>query len=105
MGWDDGRVADCPAPALVLSDGNRAELSTDGQFRRVMLPTCPRPRPRAVRSLDGPRPWVLTRRRGVALRPAAIDPRRARPPTKVRSAPNDSAASGCGDRTSSCLLS
>jgi hypothetical protein len=98
MGWDDGRVADCPGPALVLMMGIAPSCQWTVKLRRVMLPTCPTPS--AVSSEKIPRrsrPRVLARRRGSAA-PGGDRPRRARAPTKVRIAPNDSAASGCRRR-------
>jgi hypothetical protein len=97
MGWDSGRVADCPGPALVLSDGNRADLSTDGQLRRVMLSTCPTPS--AVSSQKIPRRsatvgacsttgWRCARRRST---PAGLDrPRRSGAP-RTTAQPADAA--------------
>jgi hypothetical protein len=106
LGWDDGRIANRPAPALALDDGDRVDLSTDGQAPTGHVAHLPHALGREQRedpSTVPDRGCLLND--GVALRPAAIDPRRARAPTKVRIAPNDSVASGCRDGTSSCLPS
>jgi len=75
MGWDDGRVADCPGPALVLSDGNRADLSTDGQAATGHVAHLSHALGREQSedlSTVCDRGCLLNG--GVALRPAAIDP-------------------------------
>jgi hypothetical protein len=106
MGWDDGRVTDCPGPALVLSDGNRADLSTDGQAATGDVVHVPHALGREQSEDPSTSATVgACSTTGVALRPAAIDPagldRRRRsgsPRTTVQPA-------DAGDGTSSCLPS
>jgi hypothetical protein len=75
MGWDDGRTANRPGPALALGDGDRAELSTDGQAPTGHVAYLPHALGREQR--EDPRRSATAgacSTTGVALRPAAIDP-------------------------------
>jgi len=57
MGWDDGRVADCPGPAWRRVMGIAPSCQQTAELRRVMLSMCPTPS--AVSSQKIPR-WSAT---------------------------------------------
>jgi hypothetical protein len=70
--------------------------------KTIMLPTCPTAWAASSERIPVRSATTGCSATGLALRSAARAPRRTRPLTNVRSAPNDSAANGCRDGTSSC---
>src|SRR5215211_1038487 len=106
MGWDDGRTANRPGPALTLGDGDRAELSMDGQAPTGHVAYLPHALGREQREDPSTSATAgACSTTGVALRPAAIDPAGPERPRRSGSPRTTVQPADAGDGTSSCLPS